>query len=45
METRTKLLQIASCFCAFPLFIHFVAQIVWWYCAVAHLRGNIVHIP
>jgi len=45
----THLFQIASCFLAFPTFrnvasvreLDFTAQITWWYCALAHLRGNI----
>jgi len=46
----TPLCQIASsCFLAFPTFWNvanvrasdFTAQMIWWYCAVAHLRGNI----
>jgi len=45
----THLLQIASCFSAFPKFWNaasaresdLTAQMVWWYCAVAHLRENI----
>jgi len=45
----THLFQIASCFLAFPTFRNvasvresdFTAQMIWWYCAVAHLRGNI----
>jgi len=46
----THLFQTASpCFLAFPTFLNvasvresdFTAQMIWWYCAVAHLRGNI----
>jgi len=46
----TYLFQIAShCFLAFPTFWNvasvresdFTAQMIWWYCAVEHLRGNI----
>jgi len=46
----THLFQTASlCFLAFPTFWNvasvresdFTAQMIWWYCAVAHLRGNI----
>ena len=46
----THLFQIASpCFLAFPTFWNvaivresdFTVQMIWWYCAVAHLRGNI----
>ena len=43
------LFQIASCFLVFPTFWNvasvlesdFTTQMIWWYCAVAHLRGNI----
>jgi len=44
------LFQIVSpCFLAFPTFRYFpsvresdfTAQMIWWYYAVAHLRGNI----
>jgi len=47
----THLFQIASpCFLAFPTFWNvasvgesdFTTQIIWRYCEVAHLRGNIV---
>ena len=46
----THLFQIASpCLLAFPTFWNvasaresdFTTQMTWWYCAVAHLRGNI----
>jgi len=45
----THFFQIASCFLAFPKFWNvasvresdFTALMIWWYCAVAHLRGNI----
>jgi len=46
----THLFQIASlCFLAFPTFSNassvresdLTAQMIWWYCAAAHLRGNI----
>jgi len=45
----THLFQIASCFLAFPTFWNvasaresdFTAQMIWRYCAIAHLRGNI----
>jgi len=45
----TRLFQIASCFLALPTFWNvasvresdFTAQMIWWYCAGAHLRGNI----
>ena len=46
----TYLFQIASpCFLVFPTFWNVpsvresacTAQMIWWYCAVSHLRGNI----
>jgi len=46
----THLFQIASpCFLPFPTFWNvasvpesdFTAQMIWWYCAVSHLRGKL----
>ena len=46
----THFFQIVSpCFPAFPTFwnvasareLDFTAQMIWWYCAVVHLKGNI----
>jgi len=48
-EQNARLIEIASCFPVFPMFWNvasarkgdFTLEMVWWYCAVTHLRGNI----